>query len=76
VKELKGYSCGGLTKLCMVRGTSSSTSTSSSSPTSGVMSVFHSVSLLRLQENTQHKQDVRHGTDYLLDTLILLQAAS
>lgn len=37
-----------LTKLCMVRGTSSKTSTRSSSPTRGVMSVFHSVSLLRL----------------------------
>lgn len=39
-----------LTKLCMVRGMSSRTSTSSSSPTKGVMSVFQSVSLLRLEQ--------------------------
>ena len=37
-----------LTKLCMVRGISSRTSTRSSSPTRGVMSVVQSVSLLRL----------------------------
>lgn len=38
-----------LTKLCIVRGMSSRTSTSSSSPTRGVISVSQSVNLFRLQ---------------------------
>lgn len=47
----------------MVRGTSSNTSTRSSSPTNGVMSVFHSVSLLRLWgRREKHEREDKYFT--------------
>lgn len=47
-----------LTKLCIVRGISSRTSTRSSSPTRGVISVSQSVNLFRLQNRQRRTENL------------------
>lgn len=57
-----------LTKLCIVRGISSRTSTRSSSPTRGVMSVSQSVNLFRLQ-NRQKGENLIHLNKHVCSPL-------
>lgn len=67
-KQKTTVGAAGLTKLCMVRGMSSRTSTSSSSPTRGVISVSQSVNLFRLR-NRQTGENRSHVSKHVFSIL-------